>query len=88
MAVNQNWAWHLNLFSMARVKGNKYTFRGGNSVKAVFPPFCKGLLSKEQKVAFQKGFGMQGSKQEVIKVVLLVQNGRKSTIHVQNGRQV
>ena len=73
------------MICFSNFKENGYTFRGGNSVSLLLPPFSKGSTQKEknslpvgansflleQTPFFQKGLGAQEDKQEVTKVVSL-----------------
>ena len=73
--------WHLNLFSITRVKGDGYNFSEGNSVKSVLLSSEKGSTLKGKNLLqlgansflfrvdpFQKGFGMHEGKPEVKKL--------------------
>ena len=44
-----------SLLSTRRVKGSGYTFKRGNSVKIVLPPFWKGVLLNRKKKQLLKG---------------------------------
>ena len=64
--------WFFNCWA-ERVKGKGITLRRGKSVKLFFLPYEKGSVYTKRKefalegTPFQKGFGVQESKQQVTK---------------------
>ena len=64
--------------------GNRYTFMGGQLLqKCTCLPSARGSTLKG-RTYFQNGLGVQGSKQEVTKVVSPVQDGAKYAKYIQS----
>ena len=86
--ISKQWKFHyyqkklMNKCNLKAIKRNGYSFKGDNSSKIGLSSFWKGdyskrkereqILSFQSGPPFQKGLGVQESRQEVTKVVSLV----------------